>query len=570
MLTTERPGAADFKPLATRGTLVRELAACAGLLCYCLLLNHSTLAGNWRWDDPSVLLHLHRFPLLDSFFRPDVWQQYSPANLTPWLLFSYQIDLSLFGIKPEFFYGHQLLALALLACALYRCLALWIARPYAYLASLLLLSSAPALVSAQQLMVRHYVEGGVFALLSLHGYVLYLRQARLPVLVASVACYVLAVSAKEVYVPLVLLLPLLPEADIRQRWRAMLPFLLVVVAYALWRAYMLDSMAGGYVGGTAVPGSEFLVEVLASYASFPRLIFGDAWPFVLVILVVLAASFLVAQPRTLLLGITLVLLCLFPLAPLARFPGIVLADRYLLVVVMVFGSLFVICVERLARLALAKNHRMLATAVMTCAAIVLAASSWQGRTVTAAVRETAQEFDSQAAFIWERDALTAFYPSNGVLPSYWFVVNLAAFKTAVMPDTTAPVAIPDEVYLDGNVGNVFAYDSACACMQPSASSVAEVLAAHRARARQDASLSLEFRYESGYFTWEFGPYVDGEYRVVSDVLGVLPASRAGRLRVTLQEDTPFYLRYTHPDGWMTYSSLQRIHADAPVTRWHRD
>lgn len=550
--------------------LARALGVFAILGLYTLLLNHSVLAGHWRWDDPSILLHLHRFPILGDFIRPEVWQQFSPANLTPWLPFSFDIDLHLFGLNPGSFYGHQLLALSAAAFALYRCLGLWVAPPYAFFGAILFLSSTPSLLVAQQLMTRHYVEGGVFALLALYGFVSHLRAPNRVLWYGSIACFVLAVTAKEVYVPLVVLLLFLPEANLTKRIAAAIPFAAVVVVYALWRAFMLSSLTGGYVAGGEVLGSDFLGGLASSYANFPALLFGPQWPIAVGLLVALFGSYGALKPARLLPGLCVALLSLLPLAPLTGFPGIGIADRYLFVVVIVLSSCVAISVDFLTRLALEKQQRVLATCVVVGAAVVASLLALQGRTVSDAVALNGSEFDRQAEFIWEHDEQSAFFPSASLLPSYWFVVDLSIFKQSILPGSSVPLAIPDEIYLSESINAVYAYSPACDCMQADSESVAQKLAEHRRRLRGDAPLSLEFTYESGYFSWEFGPYPDGDYRVVSDVLGVIPAPRTGRLRVNLGEDTPFYLRYTSPEGWMTYSSLQRVRADAPTTQWQRE
>ncbi len=136
------------------------------------------LSGDWRWDDPQILLHLHQFSILSDFIDPAVWQQFSPANLTPWLIFSFEIDLILFGVNPSAFYLHQVLALIAAAVALYALLRLWVGNYHALFGALLLLAGAPSFVVIEQLMTRQYVEGLVFCLLAVFCFVQFLRGRR--------------------------------------------------------------------------------------------------------------------------------------------------------------------------------------------------------------------------------------------------------------------------------------------------------------------------------------------------------------------------------------------------------
>jgi hypothetical protein len=107
-------------------------------------------------------------------------------------------------------------------------------------------------------------------------------------------------------------------------------------------------------------------------------------------------------------------------------------------------------------------------------------------------------------------------------------------------------------------------------MRDVSSTIVERYISHQEQLDQQAALTLDFAYQDGYFSWQFGPYEEGSYQVVSEVIGVIAAPRSGRLRVTLPEQAVFYLRYTAPQGWTTYSDAQLIVHDAPRTQWRRE
>ena len=71
----------------------------------------------WTFDD---LFHAH-FLLTHSplgyRFSPEVWGRLPFRMFTPLQFLSYHADLALFGLQPERFYVHQLLALALMTRA---------------------------------------------------------------------------------------------------------------------------------------------------------------------------------------------------------------------------------------------------------------------------------------------------------------------------------------------------------------------------------------------------------------------------------------------------------------------
>ena len=207
---------------------------------------YQVLFGYWRWDDSAILLQLLKNPAWKYFGIPRVYQLLSCANLTPWVMLSYQGDLTLFGLNPSAFYFHHLLSLACIAVAGYYFLLLWVDKKFAFFGVVLFVIGAPVATVMQQLMTRHYLEGLLFAILALSCFVLFLRRGKYYYLIAGVIFYLLSMTTKEIYVPLVCLLPWIPERTVKVRLKAMLPFVIVVFFYASWRQYMLGSFIGGY------------------------------------------------------------------------------------------------------------------------------------------------------------------------------------------------------------------------------------------------------------------------------------------------------------------------------------
>lgn len=94
-------------------------------------------------------------------------------------------------------------------------------------------------------MTRHYLEGLLAALCASALFVLSVRRPPGPaatmLAVAGATLLLLATTAKEIYVPLVILLAFLPESSWRRRLRALAPFAAVAVIYTLWRFWMLGA-----------------------------------------------------------------------------------------------------------------------------------------------------------------------------------------------------------------------------------------------------------------------------------------------------------------------------------------
>jgi len=462
-----------------------------------------------------------------------------------------------------------LLALAAAAIALYLCMTLWLRRDFAFFGAILFLLGAPSQLVTEQLMTRHYIEGLLFCLLSLYLFVRYLRTGSKSLLAISAVFYGLAITAKEIYVPLVLLLPFLPESVWRQRLRAALPFIIIAAAYTAWRVYMLGTLSGGYVESSEYLNSAFIMDVMQSFANFPELLLGGLWPVAGIIYLLMLGFYAVLARSWLAVVLLTAALVLIPLVPLVSSPGINSPDRYLLLLWVVLSFSVAFFAERLIKMCTDLDRAAPIVLVYAALPVLLMISLVHGMGARQSVAAVAEEFDVQAQFIWAEDAATAFVPSATLLPSFWFFTGLQDLKARLLTQTS-PRPVVDAIYLDSSVTELWALDRECMCMRDISASIPQKIAAHQQHLAAQAPLALNFDYRNGYFSWQFGPYDTGVYHVVSDVIGVIPAPAAGRLRVTLPDNAPFYLRHTSAEGWMTYSTLQRIRPDAAAVNWLRD
>ena len=234
------------------------------------VLYHQTLRSYWLYDDPYILRQAFEHRPWEYFFIPHVWRELSIRYLTPWVTLSFDFDLSLFGFQPRFFYLHQLVSLWLAACMLYIVLRLWVKRGFASSGSVLFLVSAPAAAAAEMLQIRHYIEGLIFCLLSLYFFVQALRKEAYFLTVVSSLFYLLAASAKELYVPFGLIMLFLPEKTLRIRLIRGIPLIISSMAYALWRKWML----GNFVAGPGENGLFSVYKGLESIVLFLKNIYG--------------------------------------------------------------------------------------------------------------------------------------------------------------------------------------------------------------------------------------------------------------------------------------------------------
>ena len=192
------------------------------------VLYGNSLTGWWAWDDTQILKTAFQSGPWEYYFVPAVWCEFQPANLNPWIIFSFDLDLALFGLDPLPFYAHHLLALWMVAGVTYLLLRVWANRLWSTLGVVLFLSSAPVTNTVYQLMTRHYLEGLLFFSLALYLFIRATREERSALAWLGAAFYFVAMSAKEIYVVQALLLPLIPVRDLPKRLRMALPFFLAL------------------------------------------------------------------------------------------------------------------------------------------------------------------------------------------------------------------------------------------------------------------------------------------------------------------------------------------------------
>lgn len=528
-----------------------------------VLLHGQIIGGGWRWDDPWILLHAQQNSLWQDFLRPSIWQQFSNVTFTPWLIVSFSIDRVLFGLTPAAFYLHQLVAIAAAAFLFCLCLNLWCRLVFALAGTLLFVVGLPTMLVAEQLMTRHYVEGLAFALAALYLFVQHLRDGRIWMWVAAAVFYLLAISANEIFVPLPVVLLLVPDGDWRARFTASAPFFVVTAVYVLWRGYMLGSFTAGLISSSDMaPGTA--MNALTTFGRLPALLTGSGWPIFLLLFVTLWGLCIARERKLPWRALLIAVLVLLPLLPLVNSPGIVLADRHLLLPWLMICFAMVWCGDRSS----GSPPAALAIAWISLPLLVVL-TLLHGLPVRQALATVGHEFEVQGEFLWQHDSSRAFVPSGNVLGSYRFVPGLSGLK-ARSTGLSSPVPVVDDIFLlEQADSRLHTYDVNCQCMRDVTGAIPARLARYRERLRPDADLALSWVYRQGELVWQFGPWQDGSYHVVSATLGVLQLPPSGQSRMMLAENAAFYLRYSSPEGWITYSGLNRVQRDTPVD-WSRN
>ena len=544
----------------------KDAIAIGALLALIAAFFHTLPAGYWRADDPALLLHALQSEGLRAFYDPFDWQKISTSNLTPWLIFSFKTDIAIAGLQPKFFYLHSLLLLALVTTAAYGLARMWLVPVWAFLASVLFLVGAPTASVTELLMTRHYMEGLFFALLSSTAFVYAVRRQNILWAVAGALLYALAATAKEIYVPLVLVLPLIPPIGrMAERLRLASPYIAVAALYVAWRHYMLGSMVGGYVDSQSLVSMQSATKMLAAIGQFPSYFFGSHWVFPIFLLGCVWIVAALMKPRSIPVFMTLAVCTIGPLIPLASFPGISGPDRYLFLLWFVVSFTTVFAIHTLTNGLVNAKGSQLAFPAGIATTLFLLIFSFSNESVMQKQRSAMQqEFDVQGRFYYQMDDSKTFVPTPALLASYWYVTSLCKIKKLLAMQ--CPVALIQGLPQEKAVGHLYAYDADQGTMS-------ELLGSHFderilfMRMNTTKPLSAALSIVQGWGRWQLGPHTDGQYYFASESLGRFPVSRQGVLRTPLT-DLSLYIHYESPEGWTTSSPLLAVSTDRAIS-WSR-
>lgn len=539
-----------------------DVAVAVGLAALALLLYHQAAGFWWAHDDFVQVAFAADHRVAEYAFDPAVWGRLPIRMLTPLLIASYDLDLALFGARPRPFHVHQLVALGLAAAALYALLRLWMSRPWAAAGASIFLVGPPVVGLAALLMVRHYVEGLLLALLAGIAFVVAVRRRSVGTAVASAALALAAMLAKEVFVPLVLLLPMVPVGAARERWRLAVPHAAALVLYVLYRRWLLGTLAGGY--GMAVPPDEvprvvatLPLRLLAAMAG------GSALGWLAVALGGAAAGYLALRGRrAAALLATAAVAAVGPLLAVAA----EMAPRYATVA---WAGLAVACPAAGSLLArrgpAARRLAAVAAAAVLVAAFAANRAAW-AETVRTMRRIGAE--DRAMLTLGPRDLLD--HPRE--LPAA--LDSLPAFAARFYGRPTTAGRFSDDLFLclGGARGKrVWSWDAGSERLIEASERVAARGRRHCAAIARHAPLSVRLEPSQEALWWRLGPRRDGEYRLLlDDGVRSFAVPAAGGYRLQRGGELRLRVRYQAPDGWVTYSPELAVElGSGRVVRWRR-
>jgi hypothetical protein len=535
-----------------------------GLILLGVILHESALQAWWRYDDPQLLLHALRFSLLEIFFDPDAYQQLAAHSFTPLLPLSFLIDYRIAG-TPFAGYLHQLLAIIAAALLLDRLLRRYVEPRFAFLGGAAFLAIWPVVYAGRTLMIRHYVEGLVAALIVLilwsrrdsSGMVQQWGKTALVKELLAALLYLVAMLQKEIYAPLPLLLLVQSRANdegaVTTLRRLVAPAVAAVV-YLGWRIAMLGSF-GGFGRGQALGDLLMLPLDLSRQLAGPAAIVFQLifWGVLLLFaLTIRKESRLRAAEST----AAIVIIAFLPLVTL----GGALEWRYTFAVGVLGAGAFALAAGRSA---LPSFFRSVGGFIAVAALIVAAFAN--ARSYDAVARP----HEMEGRYIWTADenapALLA-RSSPG-----WYLSGLAELRRLESGDaapffvlSTIPLALgeisaEDVVFID-DAGVELA----------SATTLREVIETERASFDDALPFSIELTRRANLLEWDLQPSdMSGWSFVTMPHYGVFEIPASGRRVIPATPDQrTFTVRAQSSDRWSIAPPLMLPDAGS-TTSWSR-
>jgi len=508
----------------------------------------------WTYDDPwNLHVSLVR-SWTDAFTERDVW----PQNLfTPLLLGSHEVLIALAGLDPDHWYRVQLFLIGACAAALYGALRLFAGTIPAVTGALLFVAGPPLCSFATQLMVIHYLEAILLGTLAVIAYVLAFRRESVLLEICSALLYFAAMLAKEIAVPLPVLLFFLPPREPRVRVRHLLFHALALGGYLFWRWAVIGTIFGGY--GWAIAPAEI-----------PRVLATLPWKIILACagaglgaglaaMVVLAtgAGRAMRTRRGLLIGAVTLLLAVAPIIPVSK----EMQPRYVVVVWLWASVTFVIGTASLR--SVPRNALLVAAAA---AVLVANRQEW--------TREYARSMrmSGEARAFMSLDG-SAMLRRPAIPPAA--MVELQWLKEDHLRRARGASWFYDDLFLCEGASlqgkRVFEWVPRRREVTEVTARIPDLASAYCGSIRQNAPLRAEFHHRDEALFWRFGPYQTGQWSVIlGGGLQAFAVPREEGFRLTGVPGLTLRVRYQSPEGWVTYSpEIALDFARQPNLVWHR-
>ena len=519
--------------------------------------------GLWlTYDDFFHLHYLYTSTPAEYLLDPEVWQRLPFKMITPLLFLSFDLDLALFGLDARAFLVHQLVSFALCCAAFYLVLRLWLPRAWCAFAAVLFMLGPVTASIAPLLMVRHYVETALLCLIAAGLYVLAVRGRGTGTAVASAVLYLLAMLAKEIAVPLVFLLLLLPEGTFRRRLALAVPHAAAFALYLAYRLYMLGTMVGGYgwlVEPADLPRLALLlpVKIGAELLGHPS---AASWAMLAALLAGLGIVLLKGKAAALLAGAS-VLLALLPILPVST----EMVPRYALPAWMVLALAFPFAARDLVERGGVLRLAGLGLAVIAAAGVLLA--HLDAREATFAKVERMSTENRAFLEMGPGDFLRTPISPPATMG------ELAWLKTDRLRKKPGAGWFYDDLFvcMNPSLGRVWTWDPARRRMEDMTAALPRLRRRHCNAIREQAPMTVELHTAGRTLHWTLGPYREGTWSfLLDDGRQAFPMPANGGFQLQRTGALSLRVKYRSPEGWNTYSPELKVDFERNRSfRWAR-
>lgn len=534
-----------------RRLIAIEAASAAALVCLNVLLYRKIFSLWWTYDDANILRSMFEHPFIAPFVDSHVWPQ---QLFTPLLIMAFDAQWKLFGFSTPPWYAVQLAVACVTTILVYAAVRQFLDHWRALAAAAIFAAGPPLCSVITQISTVHYYLAISFCALAVIAYVVALRRVSWMVTALSAGCYLLAMLAKEVAIPLPLLLIALPLRDLRTRVRFVVAHGVIAVVYFAWRRAVIGTFFGAY--GWKIDAAEW-PRLLATLPW--RIVQGAAGTGAAIGLALVAVMTLtiiagVRNRRTVALLIAAILVAGVPMLPLAKEVN----RRYVVVPWLAWSVAFAAATAR-------RRGRVAAALLVVAPVLAIAANRQEWR----------HEFPLRRRMSDEAHFFFYDMPPDALLRR---PLTPPAAMGEVKWLKTVQFARPagdwfyDDIFLCGGGGGgkrVFEYEG---------HGIVEVtphvagLAARFCHSLRNAPLLATFHYRNPALYWDLGPYDAGRYSAILGN-GVQAFEIPRRDALNLERGIPglgLRIRYDSPAGWTTYSpELTLDFVRHPDLAWHR-
>jgi hypothetical protein len=534
-------------------TLLRrpDVFAIAALILLTILLYRKVLRLWLTFDDANLLRTTFDYSFLDVFTNPRVWPQ---QLFTPLLVATFHAMRRIFGFDPSRFYLLQLAIAALTVALVYAAVRQFLDWKRSFAAAALFVLGPPVSSVVVQLSTVHYFLAISFCALAVIAYAAALRRPSIAMDAVSVLCYFLAMLAKEVAIPLPLLLVALPLRDVRTRVRFAIGHGAAAIAYFLWRRAVLGTFLGAY--GWQIDAHEWprLLVLLPLRIMERAAGAGLAVGLLVVVLMTLTIAFAIRSRRAFLLLIAAIVVAGAPLIPLAK----EVSRRYVAVPWLAWSVAFAAATTR-------RDKRLAAALLVTVPLLAVASNRAEWRKEYPLRRRMSDE-----ARFYFYDLPPGALLRNPLVPPA--AMGEVQWLKTVHFGRPAGAWFYDDIFLcSGGAGSRPVFEFEGRRIVEITPRVGEITKQFCGSIRNDAPLSAVFHFRYPALYWDLGPYPDGKFTaVIANGVQAFEIPRRDALKLPGMSGISLRIRYDAPAGWTTYSPEIAIDfVRKPDVAWHR-